>query len=114
MLRFKLFDENHRNKEYSIDLNFKDDNEYIDWMASEPSFDAFMKKMETSRAPWAGVHDGTGGNDKDGVEYFGFSSYEIKDFDTAISMWEDFFRKHGKLIENTGHKLVKESLYENL
>lgn len=119
MLRFKLIDENdefteEENTPYVLDLNFKDDEDFQDWADANPSFDTFMEKMETSNAPWSGVHDGTGGTDDDGVDYIGFSSYEIEDFPKAISMWEDFFRKHGKLIENNGKKLVKESLNESV
>jgi len=116
MIRFKLFDENDEsyddeNTPYVLNLDFEDgENDFDEWANSNPSFDAFMEKMETSNASWSGVHDGTGGTDKDGIVYLGFSSYEITDFPKAISMWADFFRKHGKLIEKPRKKLVKESM----
>ena len=99
MIRFKLQDENHDDKEYVIDLNFKNEDEYLDFMDEDIDFDTFMEKMECGRHKWCGVHDGTGGADDDGVEWFGYHSYEIRDFNAAIEKWKEFFRSKGKLIE---------------
>ena len=46
---------------------------------------------------WCGVHDGGTGREEDGEEYWCYSSYEIKDFNTAIEKWSDFFKSKGKL-----------------
>ena len=91
MIRFKLEDENN-NKEYSIDIKFDNIEEFDNWANSSVSFEEFLDQMEEIH----GVHDATGGVDDDGVEYVGYSSYEIEDFDTAIEMWENFFRIHKK------------------
>ena len=59
--------------------------------ASEISDDNF-----DANAKWSGVHDGSGGE-----KWFGYSSYEIEDFNTAIKMWFDFFKENNKLGENS-------------
>jgi antibiotic biosynthesis monooxygenase (ABM) superfamily enzyme len=92
MIRFKLQDENNNYKEYSIDIKFDSIEEFDNWVDSSVSFEEFMDQMETT----IGVHDTTGGVDDDGIEYVGYHSYEIEDFDAAIEMWENFFRIHNK------------------
>lgn len=96
MIRFKLEDTENE-KEYSIELDFKDFEDFDDWADDNPIYDEFMYEMETGHNEWNGVHDGSGGTDDDGIEYISFNSYEIKDFETAIKMWEDFFRKNNLL-----------------
>ena len=97
MVRFKLEDENNNYKSYSIEIDFEDGEDFDDWTYDNKDFEDFMEQMETGYDNWNGVHDGSGGIDDDGVEYVSFSSYEIKDFKTAIKLWEDFFRKVNKL-----------------
>ena len=99
MIRFKLQDENDEYKEYSLNLDFSSSDDYYDWEFDEDHFQAFMEKMECDDENYAGVHDGTGGVDEDGVEWIGYHSYEIKDFPLAISMWKDFFKSQKLLIE---------------
>lgn len=100
MYRFKLFNEyeeeeySSKNK-YSIDLDFNTDLEFVNWL--DKDFDDFMCNMETGQGTECGVHDGTGGTDEDGIEWTGYSSYEIKDFDLAIKKWKEFFKEKGKL-----------------
>ena len=98
MIRFKLEDENNNYKQYSIEIDFVDGEEFDDWSYDNKDFEDFMEQMETGHDKWNGVHDGSGGVDNDGVEYVSFSSYEIQDFNTAIKLWEDFFKKQNKLI----------------
>jgi hypothetical protein len=97
MIRFKLEDENNNYKSYSIEIDFEDGEDFDDWTYDNKDFEDFMEQMETGHNNWNGVHDGSGGIDDDGVEYVSFSSYEIQDFNTAIKLWEDFFRKVNKL-----------------
>ena len=97
MIRFKLHDE-HSSKqyEYYFEIDFIDGEDFIEW--SDEDFDMFMEQMECGQYKWCGVHDGTGGIDDDGVEWFGYSSYEIKDFSTALEKWKEFFKIKNKLI----------------
>jgi hypothetical protein len=98
-LPFHLIDENTR-KRYYFQTTFESDEEFDDFTYSS-EFEQFMDMMECGTKnglePWSGVHD------VDGEVGFpiGYSSYEIKDFDTAIKMWFDFFEKHGKLLEGS-------------
>ena len=94
MIRFKLQDENNNYKEYSIDINFNSIEDFDKWTYTNNSFKEFMDQMETGHDKWNGIHDTTAGVDDDGIEYVGYHSYEIQDFDTAIEMWENFFRIH--------------------
>lgn len=98
MIRFKLEDENNNYKAYSIEIDFEDGEDFDDWTYKSKDFEDFMLEMETGHYKWNGVHDGTGGVDDDNIEYVSFSSYEIQDFNTAIKLWEDFFKKQNKLI----------------
>lgn len=91
---FVLQDENNDNKSYCFLTNVVDDSD-DDFLESE-IFEDFMEKMETTNAKWSGVHDGSGGE-----KWFGYSSYEIEDFNTAIKMWFDFFKENNKLGENS-------------
>ena len=103
MIRFRLEDENNKDengnfKSYTIDLDFKNGEDIGDWCCDEDSgFEIFMDKMECGSDPWCGVHDGGGSEDPDGVYVEEYMSYEIEDFDTAIKLWEDYFRSKGKL-----------------
>jgi len=101
MIRFKLFDEtsgiDYDEQKYIINLNFADSDEFNEFAAQESDFDNFMEKMESGDKPWCGVHDFDGSTDDDGIEYVGFSSYEIQDFDTALQKWYNFFDKHKKI-----------------
>lgn len=102
MIRFRLTDENaednHTQESFDIELKFKDGMEFDDWCSEDEDFDEFMDMMETTNnEPWSGVHDGSGGDDSDGVEYVEYSSYEILDFYAAIKKWETFFKRKKKL-----------------
>jgi hypothetical protein len=99
MINFKLEDENNNYKSYNIEIDFEDVEDFDDWAYDNKDFEDFIEQMETGHDKWNGVHDGSGGINDDGVEYVSFSSYEIQDFNTAIKLWEDFFRKVNKLIE---------------
>ena len=99
MIRFKLEDENSENEDYvkcNIELNFKDGMEFDEW-CDNSEFEKFMDQMECGSEPWCGVHDGSGGEDDDGIEYVSYSSYEIQDFDTATEKWREFFKSQGVL-----------------
>jgi hypothetical protein len=98
MIRFKLLDEKDNYKEYVIELDFVDSDDLLDFMDTDDDYIGFMEQMECGHDSWCGVHDGTGGTDKDGIEWFGFSSYEIEDFNTAIKKWIDFFKKKKRLL----------------
>ena len=100
MIRFKLEDENNNYRSYSIEIDFEDGEDFDDWTYDNKDFVDFMEQMETGHDNWNGVHDGSGGIDDDGVEYVSFSSYEIQDFNTAIKLWKDFFRKVNKVPRN--------------
>jgi len=98
LLNFNLFDENN-NKKYTISLNFEDTEAFFNWIESKNSdFEIFMHKMETGNNLCCGIHDYTGGFEN-GVEYVGYSSYEIEDFKCAINKWKIFFQSKGKLNE---------------
>jgi hypothetical protein len=56
-----------------------------------------MEEMETGKYDWCGVHDGGNGYD-DGVEFWQYSSYEIKDFNQSMKKWKDFFKLKNKLL----------------
>lgn len=45
--------------------------------------------MECDNYEWCGVHDNRGGVNNDYVEWIGYSSYEIKDFLTALEKWKE-------------------------
>lgn len=98
MIRFKLNDENSdKDYKYSFEIDFENLDEFDEW--EYPSgFELFMEKMECGRDAWCGVHDFGGGRDKDGTEWIGYSSYEIKDFPTALEKWKEFFKSKNKLI----------------
>jgi len=90
---------NDDNNSYCFKTNIEDDGD-CDFLESD-EFETFMDKMESSSdknglKKWSGVHDGSGGS-----QWFGYSSYEIEDFDTAIKMWFDFFKKHKKLTSDS-------------
>jgi len=53
-----------------------------------------MDKMECGDEDWCGVHDFCGDE-----HWIGFSSYEIKDFETAITKWKEFFESKNKLVK---------------
>jgi hypothetical protein len=103
MIQFKLFDENNTDVngysiEYSIDIDFKDVEEFDNKFGADPftpsEFDIFMDSMETGDEDYCGIHDYCGDED-----YVGFSSYEIENFPAAIEKWKEFFRSINKLIE---------------
>jgi hypothetical protein len=98
MIRFKLLDENDNYKEYVIELDFENSDDFFDFIDTDEDYDDFMHEMECGHNPWCGVHDGTGGIDKDGTEWDGFHSYEIKDFDAAIERWSNFFKNKKRLL----------------
>ena len=62
-----------------------------------------MDKMETDGSEWSGVRDAGGGDTDDGENIWGYHSYEITDFPTAIKMWNDFFKDQGKLVDDVIH-----------
>lgn len=101
MIKFKLIDENNADKSYTINIDFIDDVSFDDWCDSNDAFDNFMLEMETGHDKWNGVHDGSSDIDDDGIICIIYSSYEIEDFTTAIEMWKNFFKKHGKFKQNT-------------
>lgn len=76
--------------EIEISLTLEEMENYYDC----DKFQSFMEKMETEPHPWCGVHDAAGGLDE-----WGYSSYEIQDFKTAIKMWEHYFKNEGLLVE---------------
>jgi len=94
-MKFKLYDENN-DIYYSIDTNFVDVDDFLDWIQSDIDFQPFMDKMETGHDDYCGVHDGGNGYD-DGVEFWCFSSYEIKNFNRAIQKWKEFFKSKNKI-----------------
>jgi hypothetical protein len=91
---FVLQDENDLYLSYCFKTNIID--EFDDMFLESSDFDVFMDMMETNYASYAGVHGRIGGE-----KWFGFSSYEIKNFNIAIQMWYDFFKKHNKLTDNS-------------
>jgi hypothetical protein len=102
MIIFKLIDENkpnpqgyndYTNNDWTLKLDFKDFDEFDEFTYDDQDYEVFMDEMECGSHPWCGVHDYFG---DEGC--IGFSSYEIKDFKTAIKKWEEFFKSKGKLI----------------
>ena len=69
MIRFKLEDENNNYKQYSIEIDFVDGEEFDDWSYDNKDFEDFMEQMETGHDKWNGVHEGCGGVDNGGEEY---------------------------------------------
>ena len=98
MIKFKLIDENDFDKEYIIELNFVNSEDFDNWTSETSQFDDFMLEMEATEAEWSGVHDASGGVDEDNIEYISFYSYEIRDFTSAIDKWKVFFQNNNKLI----------------
>jgi len=94
-MKFKLYDENS-DIYYSIDTNFVDVDDFLDWIQSDDDFQPFMDNMETGYDDWCGIHDGGNGYDGD-VEFWQYSSYEIKDYNQAIQKWEEFFKSKNKM-----------------
>lgn len=97
MIKFVLTKEETEESFY-LDLNFKNSEEFFEFCENDSSYDKFVDKMETGDDTWNGILDFYGFTDKSGIEYVGYSSYEIEDFDTAFNKWKDYFNKKGKLI----------------
>lgn len=102
MIIFKLIDEkkpnsqgynDYTNNDYILKLNFKNLDEFDEFTYDDPDYEIFMDEMECGSDPWCGVHDYWGDAD-----CFGFSSYEIEDFNAALEKWKEFFKSKGKLI----------------
>lgn len=96
MLKFNLHSELDQ-KDHFLNTTFDSADEFFDW--ADDDYDEFVDKMETSREDWSGVHDLACG-DKDGVEFVGYSSYEIKNFEAALDKWREYFKSRGKLASN--------------
>jgi len=96
MLKFVLHNELDK-KDHFLYTSFDGVDEFFDWL--DDDYDEFVEKMETSREDWSGVHDLACG-DKDGVEFVGYSSYEIKNFEAALDKWREYFKSRGKLASN--------------
>ena len=90
---FVLIDENKNDKSYCFETNIDDLDDVF--LESDELYN-FRDIMETADKKWSGVHDGTGGEN-----WIGYSSYEIRDFDTAIKKWYDFFKLNNKLPEKS-------------
>jgi hypothetical protein len=101
MIRFKLEDENNEYKEYSINIDFESVEDFDNFTYEDSDFELFMEKMECGEEDYCGVHDITGGIDEDGIEWVGYQSYEIKNFNKAIQKWEKFFKIKGLLTRKT-------------
>mgnify|MGYP000877135672 CR=1 FL=1 len=99
-MKFKLFDENSNSYKGEILLDFSSVYEYLDWSYSNDNFRVFMDSMESGPNSWNGIHDGGNGYEEGDVEFWSYSSYEIKDFDAAIKKWEEFFTSEGKILNN--------------
>ena len=98
-MKFFLTDENsEKNKTpdcYWFYVDFSNQDDLSDFTYDDSNFELFMDKMETSHEKWAGVHDVSGGENE-----WGYSSYEIEDFETAIKMWFNFFKNKRLTLEN--------------
>lgn len=94
MIRFVLEDSTNDYKQYSINLDFDTDEDFYEYIDESDDFELFMDKMECGDDDWCGVHDFIGTE-----TYVGYVSYEIKDFDTAIKKWADFFKEKNLLVE---------------
>jgi hypothetical protein len=95
-MRFFLEDENNDYRRYEFVTSLKNVEEFEEFSDTDPDFENFMRKMECTDAPWSGVHDCSGDE-----MHWGYSSYEIKDFDTAIQMWWKFFSSKDKLTKDS-------------
>lgn len=93
MIRFLLEDSTTK-KQYSINLNFKSEEDFYDFIDEDDDFELFMDKMECDEHEWCGVHDFIGTE-----EYVGYVSYEIRNYELAIKKWAEFFKEKNLLIE---------------
>jgi len=90
MIKFRLLDENDDYKEYSINLNFKNFDDFYDWTEeNSEEYDEFVENLEFEY----GVHDFDG---EEGV--VGYTSYEIEDFTVVMNEWRNFWNKHNRII----------------
>jgi hypothetical protein len=103
MMQFRLVDENNllengstdfSDDRYSFITKFKNFDEFDEFTCDDPDYELFMDKMECDDEDWCGVHDFCGDE-----HWIGFSSYEIKDFETAITKWKEFFESKNKLVK---------------
>lgn len=89
MMTFHLYDQN--NDIYYFKTGYKNIDDFYPVM-DDPEFEKFMDWMETGpmdQKPFCGVHDFQGD-----TYTCGYGSYEIQDYNLAISMWKEFLNNY--------------------
>lgn len=98
MIRFKFFKEDILDNTYVLSLNFKDREDFFKWCNENNNFELFLESIKEGLYSWCDINYITSGIDNEGIEYVGFKSYDIKDFQLAFQNSEQFFNLKNILI----------------
>jgi len=98
MIKFKMVDVDGE-KEFSVNLNFQNVEEFDDYSDDDQEFEDLLDKMENGSADYCGALVDADGVDEDGTEWVGYTSVDVENFESALEKFKEYFAKDGLVLE---------------